>query len=138
MNPIWQRLDALAGAAVNGVWGEDIRITPRTRASDYVGAQPDQNRPIREVRAVFAEETKSDDLRGQRLSGEGRGTTEIASSPSTLQIMAAEAAKIGFDLQKADLITLIQRPGQPSYSIVLADPLDCGDIVLILAREKVA
>lgn len=139
MNPIWRRLDAIAGVAVQRTFAEIIRITPRVSASDYVAASPDATRPIVELRAVFSEETSAENLRGQRVSGESRGTTQMVSHQSAIQIMASEYARLallGFELADGDLITLIQRPGCPSYSINLADQLDTGDVILYLSPEK--
>lgn len=136
MNLNWRRLDALAGAAVQRVFAERIRITPRTAASDYVAASPDLTRQPVLVMAVFSEETSAENLRGQRLSGESRGTTQMVSSQSAVQIMAAQAALIPYELGDDDLVTLVDRPDAPTYSINLADPLDGGDLTLYLSPEK--
>lgn len=136
MNINWRRLDAITGAAVQRTFAELIRITPLTSASDYVAPSPDPDRLPVDLLAVFSEETSAENLRGQRVSGESRGTTQIISSQSAVQIMAAQAALIPYELSGNDLVTLLGRPGLPTYSINLADPLDGGDLTLYLSPEK--
>lgn len=137
MNPIWRRLDASAGAAVQRLYAENIRVTPRIAASDYAAALPDASRPTVELRAVYAEETKQVDLRGQRLTGESRGTTNIINLGPSVQIMAAEfVARLGYEPRAGDLVTLLDRSGQ-TFAVSMPDMLDTGDLVLYLSPEKV-
>jgi hypothetical protein len=132
----WQRLDAIAGAAVNSVFSEQVRITPRTAASEYLAALPDPDRAVVVVKAVFALGPEIDDLRGSRLSGETRGVARAVFADASIQITSAIAATIGYEPKKGDLIELIERPGSPSYCIEHVDPLDCDDLVVWLTKEK--
>lgn len=136
MNPIWQRLDGLAGAAVTAVFAERVRISPRIAASQYLAAAPDGARGEVIIKAVFTLGPETDDLRGQRVSGEGRGTTRITVSEASLQITASQAALIGYALAKDDLIRLPDRAGASAYAIEHVDLLNCGDLVVSLVAEK--
>lgn len=132
----WQRLDALAGAAVNRVYSDVVRITPRIAASEYIAASPDPDFEPEEIKAVFALSPGTDDLRGARISGETRGVSRAVFAEASIQIMAAVAATIGFKPKTGDLIQLIERPGSPAYSVEHPETLDCGDVVLWLTKEK--
>ena len=136
MGSIWQRLDALAGRAANGVFGEPVKITPRL-ANEYVAARPDATRQEATVQGIFSLEPSSDDLRGQRISGESRGALRMTFAEAIVQFTAAEVAKIGFGMQTPDLITLIKRPGCPTYAIEHVEPLDSGDLVVYLTKEVI-
>lgn len=129
----------MAGAAVQRTYAELVRITPRRAASDYVAVSPDPTFPEVELRAVFSEETSAENLRGQRLSGESQGTTQVVSSQSAIQIMASEVAlRLRYPIKRGYLVTLLTRHCEPTYTVNLADPLDTGDLVLYLSPERVA
>lgn len=136
MNPIWHRLDELAGAAVNGVFAEDVRITPRIAGNEYSAAVPDAARAEITIKAIPAYEPGTDDLRGQRNSGDSRGTSRISVSTFSLQITAAELAKIGWEIGKNDLMTLTSRAEAPTFAVEHIDPLDCGDVRVFITKEK--
>jgi len=136
MGSIWQRLDALAGRAANAVFSEAVRIMPRL-ANEYIASQPDASRQEATVRGIFSLEPSTDDLRGQRISGESRGALRMVFAEAVIQITAAEAALIGFMPVKSDLIKLIDRPGCMTYAVEHVEPFDSGDIALYLTKETV-
>lgn len=134
MNPIWQRLDAIAGAAVNAVYGEAVRIKPR-KSNEYVEAGPDLDRVEANVVGVFADEPSVDDLRGQRISGESRGVVQAKFAQASVQIMAAEVAKIVSLPVEGDSVVLPSRLPPLKFNLERSEKLDCGDLVLYLTRE---
>ena len=135
MSNIWSRLDTLAGSAVNRTFSENVLITPRTGLSDYIAAGPDASRPAMTVAGVPSFEPDAEDLRGQRNSGDNRGTTRIANSMFSVQIMAAVVATIPYELMRGDRVDLADRGAGHRFAIDHVDTLDCGDLVLHLTKE---
>ncbi len=136
MGAIFQRLDELAGRATDRVYGETIMVSPRI-ANEYIAAQPDIARPVKEVRGIFSLEPSTDDLRGQRVSGESRGAIRMVFAEAVIQLRAAEVELLNYEPVKPDLITLIDRKSLPTYAVEHVEPLDNGDLVLYLTKENV-
>jgi hypothetical protein len=134
MNPLWDRLDALAGQATTSFFGTDCRITPRIE-SEYAGARPDPGREPQTVRGIFSLKPAIQDVRGQRIQGEFAGTTMMVESDAQVQISAAEAAKVGYLPKAGDRAFFPYVPAHQVYSIAVVHVVDCGDLLLLLNKE---
>jgi len=132
MNPLWDQLDALAGQAVTGIFGTVCQITPMLKGEYTVG--PDPDRPAVEVRGVFSLNPEVESVRGQRTQGEFLGTTKVGVSEAAVQIIAAEVAKIGYDLRDGDRVLLPEVSGHQTYEVNIVHQLDCGDLLVGLTR----
>jgi hypothetical protein len=135
MAPSWDRLDRLAGRAVNSQWGEACRFSPMVR-SEFTSAQADPARAAVTVLGIFTLEPKEDgvDLRGQRLRGEFSGVSRVDLPGPRLKIMAEEAAKIGFRPRQGDQVILTERAGRPTYTIADVTDDDVGDLLMYLTQ----
>lgn len=134
MNSLWDRLDALVGRAVTSTFGTSCEIAPRLSNDYTVG--PDPAREAATVRGVFSLEPDISDLRGQRIQGEFPGTTLAVVSDAQVQIVAAEAAKIGYLPIKGDQMVFPDVPAHQTYAVSVTHVLDSGDLLVLLTREK--
>lgn len=135
MAPAWDRLDSLAGRAVNSIWGEACHFSPMVRG-EFTSAQPDPARTAVTVLGIFTLDPKENgtDLRGERLRGEFAGISRIDLPGSRLKVTAEEAAKIGFRPVQGDQVTLTDRPGAPTYQVADVLDHDGGDLLIFLTR----
>lgn len=133
MAAIWGRLDALAGRAVVGHFGSLCQITPRLTGDYTLG--PDPDRPSIEVVGIFSLEPEFEDVRGQRVQGEFPGTTKFSLPGARVVFTAAEADKIGFQLEKGDLVVIPDARGHTHYSVAAVHPFDTGDVLVFLTQE---
>lgn len=132
MNPLWDQLDALAGQAVTDIFGTACQITPLLTGDYTVG--PDPDRAVATVRAVFSLGPDIEDVRGQRIQGEFPGTTKLGVSEAAIQIVAEEAAKIGYVPQSGDRVFLPDVAGHKTYQVNITHQTDCGDLLVELTR----
>ena len=134
MAALWDRLDALAGRVVERLHSELVAVQPLIEG-EYTGGAIDPNRPPVDTKGCFAREFSTEDLRGQRLKGEFAGVGRVAAGASSLQIMSATYAAIGYEIRRGDRVTLSGRSGAPSYIVSVNHPIDGGDRLLILTAE---
>ncbi|RWX72586.1 hypothetical protein [Mesorhizobium sp. M2A.F.Ca.ET.039.01.1.1] len=133
--PAFDRLNRIAGKAVDRLHGERILISPRAEGSQYGGRVPDTTRVAHETRGVFADEPGVNDIAGQRAGNSLPGVTRLTNGQVSIQILAAFAELMPWEPRKGDLVQLIERAGSPFYSIVDPQKLDFGDRFLVLVRE---
>jgi len=132
MNPLWDQLDALAGEAVTAFFGTACQIRPMRSGEYTVG--PDPDRAAVEVRGVFSLAPDTDDARGQRTQGAFPGTTRTVLAEAAVQIVAAEAAKIGYLPRSGDHVHLPDVSGHRLYQANVVHHLDGGDLLIELTR----
>lgn len=132
--PAFDRLNRVAGKAVDRLYGEAVAITGRI-VSQYGGGMADHAREAFATRGTFSDEPIAIELAGQRAGDNLPGTTRLAQGEAVIQIMAAHAAAMLWVPRKGDLAQLTERAGSPTYAVSRVDVLDHGDVVLTLARE---
>lgn len=131
--PAFDRLNRIAGKAVDRLYGEPIVISGRI-SSDYSGRSLDPGRAPITTRGVFADDPSPEDIGGQRAGNSLPGTTRLAQGAVSVKIMSADAASLSWQPVKGDLVTFANRAG--NYAVTEPRPLDHGDLVLILVRER--
>lgn len=137
--PPWHLLDRIAGRALDSTFGGRVRITPRNQAGQYDDPSIDPSRPEQVVLGHFARDPATGDFRGSVIGTEVRGGTRLSFNGETTVLWTGAAyASIGYELRKGDILTFLDEPGEPAFSIV-KDPHRQGqDVEINLAGEAVA
>jgi hypothetical protein len=121
---------------IDGYLGERVMLIPRLRG-EYSEAQADGSRPAKTIKAVFSlrpQEAEAIDL--GRHGGRLQGSSMIAVAPAALWIRAAVYDGLGYELEQGDQIALIDRVGQPKYTVARAPRNDVGDATVILTEDS--
>lgn len=131
----WNEADEAAQDAVAAQFGELVYIEPRI-ARDYTASRPDSSRPAVTVTGVVSSAIADTDIRGSVQGGQQTGGTRIAAAPVELWLPAATWRQLGYEVHHADAVVLIERPGEPRYSVTRIHESDQGDHTLYLAGEN--
>lgn len=134
MSDLWKRLDAGTGRAASRIFGERVAVSPKLE-SEYAQPAPDPDRAAVEIRGIFGLEHDAEDLRGQRLRGEFAGVARVGIGAAHVLFTAAEYGSLGYELKRGDAVAFPEQDGAPVYSVVIAQPLDCGDRFVLLAKD---
>lgn len=124
-------IDAAAQAAVDRLFGEGIRVIPRSGDGNYAGA-PDAARPVREgVRATVA---RAAGAKATDYSGSQRNGSAVASMPAEIWIDAAAYAGLGYEIKRGDWIELTDDilASPPRFHVAAVHRGDNGDAQIIL------
>lgn len=132
--PAFDRLNAIAGRAIDRQFGEAISIVGRLR-SQYGPRSTDADRDEIATIGVFSDDPSTNDIAGQRAGNSLPGATRLGDGVASIQIMAADAALWPWEPKKGDSAILAGRSPARGYDIADVHRLDHGDVVLILARE---
>ena len=119
--------------ALDCAYGERVRIEPQMaaglRGRPAEGASP---RPPVEVIGRYRKKPITSELEGNREGSRFQSMTRIAGSTLTLRISPGEAAKLGYELAGSDVVALLDRPGEPRFTIARVGPRDSGELMIEL------
>lgn len=113
------------------IGGETVRIEPRIE-NQFRGSVADPARPIVEVQGSFTVRSDLDRLQGVRKGTELNGMTQALLAPARIWFSYHEYAKIGYVLEKGDVVRLIKRDGEPRYEVLASTPTEVGDVTIPL------
>nr|USU31111.1 hypothetical protein NG677_17435 [Methylobacterium sp. OTU13CASTA1] len=134
--------DALWAEAVphiEAILGERVRIVPQIpaglRGRPVAGAAL---RPPVEVIGRFRKKPVTSELEGNREGSKFQSMTRLAGNMLTLRISSVEAAKLGYEVVGSDVVVLLDRPGEPRFTIARAGVNDSGELMLELTAGGAA
>jgi len=134
MTSPFANLDAVSADALLTSFGEAVLYYPRA-SEQYVARTADPDRTRISVTGIFSAGPGETGIKGGATGAEFSGTTRLSTVSSEFWIPAEHAASIPDEARKGDIVQLIERPGQPGYSIVKVDRTDLGDIGFQLVIE---
>lgn len=120
MPSLFAAADALSSAAVDFVYGEQLRLLPRTPAGYTSGGGPDPDRVPVDFIGTLSGELGTQDTGGDRRGGDFQGEVTTRDRTVTADITRwPPSGKVG------DHIQAVGQPGQPRYEIV-GEPVTDG------------
>ncbi len=121
-------LDRVASVAIEGAFGETVRLLPR-REGKYSAGGADPARSIRECTAILTED------RGvQRMDGDGVGSNWGGELQlGAIRVSLAKGVPADMPV-KGDHVQALSRDGQPLFEIIRVAPDNASRIVLHCAR----
>jgi len=128
---IWNRLDALAGRAVDRINAETVRVVPKAKSTVLVGTD-DPNRTPYEVRAILEITEEIERPTGDGTRNGNIGTMMIPAV--TLTIETERLVPPNTAPRKGDVIVAIEREGQPQYTVNSAAPMGQQRVSMVLSR----
>lgn len=117
-----------AVADMEAAFGEQVRIEPYIVPVGRGVPHPDPERAIGETVGRFQAKPGTADLEGSREGTRLQGMTRLASVTPTLKLSAEAVARLGFRPRGGDRLVLIERPGEPTYSIASVGGHDGGNL----------
>jgi hypothetical protein len=130
----FSELDRVAFGAIEGLFGEAVRIIPRTNGLS--GPMPDPDRPPANVTGVFTLAPDAPRMFEERREGpSARGATAIQGTGARLTLGATVVTGLVYKLRTGDAVRLLSRPGEPVMGISRLDADDVGSVTMTLVRE---
>lgn len=128
---------AAAFRAVANAFGEAIRIVPMI-SDEYTENSPDPERAPVDTRATVSLSPSVDNIDGARQGRKIGSTTRFAGRDASIWFPPDVYAGIGYCLRPGDLIILVERAGEPHYSVA-REPVssDRGDVAVHLVLEGI-
>lgn len=123
-------------AALDSFRGERVRIVPQVPLG--LRGRPVAGGAVREPVEIigrFRRRPTTAELEGNREGSKFQSMTRIAGNALTMRISPGEAAKLGYDLAGSDALVLLDRPGQPRFTIIRVGARDGGELNLELTTE---
>lgn len=129
-------LAATAFRAVARTFSERVRVVPLL-SSEYAEGVADPDRAPVNTRATVALSPRVDDFDGVRQGRNLDTNTRFAERNASIWFPPAVYAGIGYRLRTGDRVVLVERAGQPAYSVA-RDPVssDRGDVSVYLVEER--
>lgn len=121
----WAEIEARLEADVQQVFAERMAIEPMRRG-DFTGATLDPGRPILDLSAML------EIPRAYAAEIAGVGHLRVAYSEARLEIERA-ALPEDWDIRTGDLVTAMDRPGRPRWSVSRVDDEPLAHLSLILS-----
>lgn len=127
---------ATAFRAVARAFSERVRIVPLL-SSEYAEGLADPDRAVVNTRATVALSPRVDDFDGVRQGRNLDTNTRFAERNASIWFPPAVYAAIGYRLRTGDRIVLVERAGNPAYSVA-RDPVSSerGDVTVYLVEER--
>lgn len=130
MPSFFDQIEAVSQAAVTSIFGDVIRIIPRSGDLNYGGGNDGSRQPV-EVAATFS---SAPTVVATDYPGTQRNGAETIMAPSEIWIDRAVVVSIPYALRKGDHIVLIGAPGAPKFTVLAAEPGDHGDVRVTLTK----
>lgn len=126
--------DDMDAAVMDAFGGETATIEPRVR-EQYAEGAADGGRASASVRGVFNAAPASQGVQG--ASSEPRaGATGFSQEQAEFWIAAAFLPDLATPIRAGDILRLVERAGQPAYTVAHVQRTDTGDANLILTRNR--
>lgn len=124
----FDNLDRVAAVAVEGAFGEAVRLLPK-REGKYSAGGTDPTRQPRECIAILTED------RGvQRMDGDGVGSNWGGELQlGAIRVSLAKGAHADMPI-KGDHVQALSREGQPLFEVIRVAPDNASRIVLHCSR----
>ena len=126
-------------AALDAFRGERVRIEPRAPAG--LRGRPSTGTSAREpveITGRFRSRPVTSELEGNREGSRFQSMTRVAGNALTMRISPGEAMRLGYPLMGNDGVVLLDRPGQPRFTIARVGARDSGELSLELTSEAPA
>lgn len=138
MRSPFDALDAQVSDALEGAFGETVRLIPRTsrRGAQYVAAGADPDRPPTDFIAVPTEASKVADTRGQRTGYRMGSATRMIVGRFEMWVSAATVAAMPVEIREGDIVRMTEWDDEPTFNVVNAIPEAFGDLRLTLSAEE--
>lgn len=135
MSSAFDEMDAALSAAVNEAFAEPATLLPRRDGGQFGPRAADPDRDPTEVQVIFSESPSIEGISGARRGTEMHGGARLSVSDAEAWISAADAAEIGFSIEKGDMLVFVSR--SRSFNVSAAPMItNMGDVRLLLTRES--
>lgn len=114
--------------------GERVRVMPMLEGGARRPITADPSRPQREIVGRYHSGSAISELEGSRQRSSMDGTTRMLGATQILRISSGQLGALGYPIRQSDRIVLLDRPGEPAFSVIDATPSDVGEAKLMLAR----
>lgn len=134
MSSAFDEIDAALSVAVNEAFAEPATLMPRRDGGQFGPRAADPDRDPEEVQVIFSESPGVAGIAGNRRGTEMHGGTTLSVSDAEAWISAADAAGLGYSIEKGDMLVFVSR--SRSFNVASAPMItNMGDIRLLLTRE---
>lgn len=129
-----QRLAAATAVAADGAFGERIALRPMV-VDQHVGPTADGARPAQVVTGRFGRTPEVDDLSGA-ASKRDAGLTTVAGADAAVVLRSETAAALGYALRRGDKVALLDRTGEPSFTVARVADVHVDDVMVFLTADS--